>query len=616
MTFDHQTYLASVATSSGVYLMYDHHETVIYVGKAKNLRARLKQYFAKTPDPRPFVLTLPQVLSHIQTISTHNEKEALILERTLILKHAPRFNIAIKFGSGHLYLKLDQKKTWPRFYVTRKRLDDGAKYFGPYLSGSDLRAMTHIVERAFQIRTCDDRDFRNRARPCMQFQIKRCSAPCVLPVDRQDYQEELDGASRFLQGKHPDLIRELKEKMFNASKALEFERAARLRDQIQAIERSLESQEVAGLSGDHDVVGLFRSADHAQIIILEVRGGVLLRSRPFALENQGADNAQLLSSFLHLYYAEGTPVPKEILVPVDPQELQALKACLVDIREGAVHIKSPQRGRLARLLSMAEQNAEQSFFQAQKATKAREETLVKLKKLLKLSQIPRRIECFDISIFQGEAPVASNVVFEDALPRKQKYRVRIIKTVEGTDDFAMMREAITRRFQNVSEQAEFPHLLVVDGGKGQLGVAVAVLEDLNLNYIDVIGLAKARYKGEDEDGGSKHSSERVFLPGIKSGIVLRPGTSSFRLLTQVRDEAHRVAINAHRRRRSRQRLSSPLDEVPGIGPKRRKVLLKTFGSLRGVYQASAEDLAMVPGISRQLAQSIYQAFRSDESLLK
>ncbi len=613
MTFDHQSYLESVANTPGVYLMHDHHDQVIYVGKAKSLKARLRQYFAKTPDPRPFVLTLPKVLSHIQTISTHTEKEALILERTLILKYSPRFNIAIKFGSGHLYLKLDQKSAWPRFYVTRKRTEDGAKYFGPYLSGSDLRAMTHIVERAFQIRTCDDRDFRNRARPCMQFQIKRCSAPCVLPVDRQEYQEELDGASRFLQGRHPDLLKELKEKMFAASKALEFERAARLRDQIQAIERSLESQEVAGLSGDHDVVGLFRSADYAQIVILEVRGGVLLRSRPFALEDQGADNAQLLSSFLHLYYAEGTPVPKEILVPVNPKELQALQACLIDLREGSVQIKSPQRGRLARLLAMAEQNAEQSFFQAQKATRAREETLFSLKKLLKLSQIPRRIECFDISLFQGEAPVASNVVFEDALPRKQKYRVRTIKTVKGTDDFAMMREAITRRFQHISEDDELPHLLVVDGGKGQLGVAVAVLEDLNLNYIDVIGLAKARFQGEDDQGVSQHSSERVFLPGIKSAIVLRPGTSSFRLLTQVRDEAHRVAITAHRRKRSKQRLSSPLDEVPGVGPKRRKVLLKAFGSLRGVYEASVEELATVSGISPSLAQTIYKAFR-DESV--
>jgi len=265
---------------------------------------------------------------------------------------------------------------------------------------------------------------------------------------------------------------------------------------------------------------------------------------------------------------------------------------------------------------MAQQNAEQSFIQAQQATRSREETLIKLKKLLNLSRIPRRIECFDISIFQGEAPVASNVVFENALPRKQAYRVRSIKTVEGTDDFAMMREAITRRFQRIIDgldgESDTPQLLVVDGGKGQLGVAVAALEDLGLSYIDVIGLAKSRYLGETKEGRAERSPERVFVPGIKAPIALRPGSSSYRLLTQLRDEAHRVAIGAHRRKRSAKRLSSPLDEIPGIGPKRRKALLKTFGSLRGVFEAEAQQLAAVPGVSIALARSIYEAFHDGE----
>lgn len=611
--FDHESFLANAPTSPGVYLMYDHSGGVVYVGKAKNLRARLKQYFAKNPDPRPFVLTLPKRLSQIQTIMTHNEKEALILERTLILEHSPRFNVAIKFGSGHLYLKLDPKQVWPRFYITRKRKADGARYFGPYLSGSDLRAMTHVIERAFQIRTCDDRDFRNRARPCLQYQIKRCSGPCVLPVERTEYLSELESACRFLQGRHPELISELKEKMRQAAQTLEYERAAKYRDQIASIERSLQPQEVAGLSGDHDVVGVYRSDDSALLMLLEVRGGVLLRSRPFSLEDQGAETSELVGTFLHLYYADGAPVPREILLPFILDDEGALADRLSELRGGTVKLSTPQRGRLARLVSMAQHNAEQSFIQAQQATRSREETLIKLKKLLNLSRIPRRIECFDISIFQGEAPVASNVVFENALPKKQSYRVRAIKTVEGTDDFAMMREAITRRFQHSSEdsftQDELPQLLVVDGGKGQLGVAVAVLDDLGLSYIDVIGLAKSRYLGESTEGEVERSAERVFLPGVKSPIALRPGSSSYRLLTQLRDEAHRVAIGAHRRKRSAQRLSSPLDTVVGIGPKRRKALLKTFGSLRGVYEANIEELSKVQGISIELAQSIYEAFR-------
>ena len=589
--------------------MRNHGQEVIYVGKAKDLRSRLRQYFAKTPDPRPFVLTLPRALSEIQTMSTRNEKEALLLERTLILEHQPKYNVAIKFGSGHLYVRIDLREAWPRFSVTRAPRSDGARYFGPYLSGGDMRVMLRVVERAFQVRTCDNRDFRNRSRPCLQYQIKRCSGPCVLPVNRDDYLSEVEGASRFLLGKHPELLSELRVKMSEAAATLEFERAARYRDQIQAIERSLQPQEVAGVQGDHDVIGLFREGDAAQITVMEIRGGVLLRSRPFSLAQQGADDGALIETFLHLYYAEGTPVPREILVPTPLEHTTTLTERLSELREGAVKIRHPQRGRIARLVEMAQQNAEHSFFQAQQAARTREESLIQLKRLLRLSQIPRQMECFDISIFQGEAPIASTVVFEDGLPRKKKYRTRHIKSVEGTDDFAMMREAITRRIQSGLIDGDLPQLLVVDGGKGQLSVALAVLKDLGVDRIEAVGIAKSRYQGEGESGESVRSMERVFLPGIKAPIVLKPGTAPYRLLTQIRDEAHRVAITAHRRQRSRQRFSSPLDEVSGVGPARRKLLLKSFGSLRGVYEASERDLAAIPGISNALAQRIYQAFR-------
>ena len=589
--------------------MRDHERAIIYVGKAKNLRVRLRQYFAKTPDPRPFVLTLPRVLSEIQTISTHNEKEALLLERTLILEHQPQYNVALKLGSGHLYVRLDRRAPWPKFSVTRHPKDDGARYFGPYLSGSDMRVMLRVVERAFQVRTCDDRDFRNRSRPCLQYQIKRCSGPCTLAVDRDEYLSEVEGACRFLLGKHPELLSELHAKMSEASSTLEFERAARYRDQIQAIERSLQPQEVAGVYGDHDVIGLFREGDAAQITVMEIRGGVLLRSRPLSLAQQGADDGALIETFLHIYYAEGTPVPREILVPRPLEHAPALAERLSELRGGAVRVYQPQRGRLVRLIEMAQQNAEHSFFQAQQATRAREESLIQLKRLLRLRQIPRHMECFDISIFQGEAPIASTVVFQDGLPRKKRYRTRKIKSVEGTDDFAMMREAITRRIERGLLEDDLPQLLVVDGGKGQLGVASAVLSDLGVDQIDVIGIAKSRYQGEDETGESRHSMERVFMPGIKAPIMLKPGTAPYRLLTQIRNEAHRVAITAHRRQRSRQRLSSPLDEIRGVGPSRRKLLLKSFGSLRGVYEASERDLAAVPGISAALARRIYKAFR-------
>lgn len=595
--------------------MYDHSGTVIYVGKANKLRARLRQYFAKTPDPRPFVLTLPQTLSEIRTLSTRTEKEALLLERTLILEHMPKHNVAIKLGSGHLYLKLDMRARWPQLSVTRYPKRDGSRYFGPYLSGSDLRAMTRVIERAFQLRSCDDRDFRNRSRPCLQFQIKRCSGPCVLPVNREQYLDEARGAIRFLEGRHPELLSELQVKMREAATELEYEKAARYRDQIQAIERSLQPQEVAGTRGDHDVIGHYREGQSTQLIIMEIRGGTLLRSRPFPFEDQGADDASLIETFLHLYYSEGTPIPREILVPLDLPHGEALTERLSELRGGVVKIVTPKRGRLLTLLAMAQTNAEHAYFQGQSATQARLDGLVQLKKLLKLNQLPRRMECFDISIFHGEAPFASTVVFEDGAPRRAAYRVRAIESVIGTDDFAMMREAITRRLERglrgEGDELELPQLLIVDGGKGQLGVAMAVLQDLGLDGIDVIGLAKSRFLGEGEEGEPRHSAERVFLPGIKSPLMLKPGTAPYRLLTQIRDEAHRVAITAHRKRRSQSRLKSPLDEVPGIGMQRRTRLLKTFGSLQGVLEASVRDLASVPGISEPLAERIFRAFRDE-----
>ena len=614
--FDHASYLPTTPLTPGVYLMINHEGEIVYVGKAKSLRVRLRSYFAKTPDPRPFVLNLPRVLREIQTISTHTEKEALLLERTLILRHKPRYNVALKFGSAHLYLRLDPHTPWPKLTVTRSPKRDRARYFGPYLSGADLRAVLHVVERAFQLRTCDDRDFRNRARPCLQYQIKRCSGPCVLPVERADYMSEVEGARRFLLGQQPELIAELKDKMSVASAALEFERAARYRDQIQAIERSLQPQEVAYARGDHDAVGVFREGDAAQIVIIEVRGGVLLRSRPFSLDQQGGDDVALIESFLHLYYAEGTPTPPSVLIPCELAHHDALTERLTELRGGSVELRCPQRGRLERLLTLARENAEHAFFQARQAARGREESLVALKRLLRLTQIPRRIECFDISIFQGEAPVASRVVFEEGVARKRKYRAYQITSVEGTDDFAMMREAITRRFTldptRPHEIDDLPQLLMVDGGKGQLAVAVAVLSDLGFDGIDVIGLAKSRYQGEGDKGGSRRSMERVFLPNTKAPISLKPGTSSYRLLTQLRDEAHRVAITEHRRRRDKARLSSPLDQIQGIGPARRKLLLKTFGSLQGVYGASARELAAVPGVSAELARRVYDAFRDDQ----
>jgi len=608
--------------------MYDQAGQIIYVGKAKVLRARLRQYFPtqghkEAQDTRPFVATLPSQLGRIEVITTHTEKEALLLERELIIAHAPRHNVALKFGSGHLYLRLDLKAPWPKIEVTRRLKSDGARYFGPYLSGADMRAMLSVVERTFKLRSCDDRDFKNRARPCMQFQIKRCLGPCVLPVERSDYLVEIEGASLFLKGERPALKLQLEERMRAAAASLEFERAARYRDQIAAIDRSLEPQGVIGLRGgaaDCDALGAYRDGDQVQLALLEVRGGVLRRSQPFRFEQQGASTLGLIHTFLHLYYSEGHTPPAEILLPslassqeeddeaeADDEGIEALRERLSELRGGQVKLQTPRRGQRARLIEMAHQNAEQSFFQAERALKAREETLIDTKRLLRLSQLPWRAECFDISLFHGEEPYASQVVFEGGAPRRSAYRVRKIKTVVGTDDYAMMREALTRRLSRGLEEGDLPQLLVIDGGKGQLGVAVAVCEDLGVSGIDVVSLAKSRAKE-----GGRRSAERVFLPGVRDPIPLRPGTRPFRLLTQLRDEAHKTAINAHRKARSRARLKSPLDEVKGVGPKRRRDLLRAFGSLEGVMQASLLALKAVPNLPEEVAVGIFEACREAE----
>ena len=633
--FDPQKVLPHLPMSAGVYLMYNHQNEIIYVGKAICLRKRVRQYFAKTPDPRPFVSTLPYTLHRIETISTLNEKEALLLERTLILKHQPRHNVALKFNAGQLYLKIDLHETWPRFRVVRQKKKDRGRYFGPYLSGKDLRSLTLLIERTFQIRSCDDRDFKNRTRPCLQYQIKRCSGPCVLPVSAQSYRAEIEEAILFLQGRHPLLLKKLNDKMMHASQNLEFEKAARYRDQIQAIERSLIPQEVVGSGGDQDVIGLYRQGDLIQVAIVEIRHGHVLKVHPFSFEDQGAESPEFLSTFLHLYYEQRRQIPPEILLPLLLEDQESLQGYLQELRDASVRLHTPQRGRLKRVLALAQHNAEHAFFQAQNALQARQKTLIETKKHLGLSSLPLRIEGYDVSLFHGEAPYVSQVVFEQGLPRKSEYRVRRIRDVEGTDDFAMMREALIRRFspyapqslpsstsqpstppprQNLEEissgtHQELPNLILIDGGKGQLAVAVSVLKDLGLDQIDVVALAKSRVKGTDDEKGVRRSAERIFLPSIKNPIVLRPGSAPFSLLTQVRDEAHKTALKAHRKKRSSTRLTSPLDTIKGVGPVRRKNLLKTLGSIQGVADASLETLYTVPSIPPDLAQRIYHAFR-------
>ena len=610
MAFNPETDLERIAAAPGVYLMKDRDGVIFYVGKAANLRARLRQYFGATSDRRFFVGLLDRLLADVEVILTSNEKEALILENELIKKHQPRFNVELKDDKNFLHLRIDDRAEWPRIDVVRRPRKDGAKYFGPYHSASKIRETLKLVERHFQLRNCDDLSFKNRVRPCLQYQIKRCPGPCVLPVNRADYQQGVNDVALFLQGRRGELAEQLEAKMREAAEQLEFERAARYRDQMLAVSGSLEKQQIIQASAlDQDVFGLYRQGSHVDVAALFVRRGRLEGSRSFSFTDQEVPDTEVLGSFLNLYYHAGNDVPDEVVLPLTLESADAFAERLTELRGRKTAVRAPSRGPGRRLVEMAEKNAEQAFFQARRAEAMQNGALVKLKTRLHLANLPFRIECYDISIFQGAAAVASRVVFEGGVPKRADYRHYKIREVEGTDDFAMMREVLLRRLRRGLEPEgndPLPDLLVVDGGKGQLGVAVAVATDLGVEGMDIVGLAKARVlEGQsDATGGTLRSSERVFLPGRRDPIPLLSHTDELHLMTFLRDEAHRFAITFHRKVRQKSTLKTALDEVPGIGPARSRVLLRQFGSVERLAAATDAEIAAVPGIGVQKAAAL------------
>ena len=607
MPFDPARDVERIPVDPGVYLMKNADGEVFYVGKAANLRARVRQYFGATTDTRLFVGFLDRLLDSIEFILTHTEKEALILENELIKRYQPRFNVELKDDKNFLHLRIDDRVDWPRIDVVRRARRDGAKYFGPYHSASKIRETLKIVERYFRLRNCDELTFKNRSRPCLQHQIDRCPAPCVKPVSRETYREQVQSVLLLLQGRRSELAQTLRRNMVAASEGLEYESAARYRDQLRAIEGSLEPQRVVTSQAiDRDVYGLYREGGALEIAILFVRGGRLQGSRTFVYEEQETPDDEVISTFCNLYYHAGNDLPDEVLLPVVPVGADALEERLTELRGRKVEIRVPQRGPARRLLEMAIRNAEHAFFQARRTESVRNGALVKLKKRLGISNLPVRIECFDISIFQGASPVASQAVFEGGVPMRSAYRHYKIREVEGTDDFGMMREVLMRRLRRGLEEGDLPNLIVVDGGKGQLGVAVAAMADLEVEGVDVVGLAKSRVlPGERDDRRAPaRSSERVFVPGRKDPVILRPHTDELFLMAHLRNEAHRFAIAFHRKLRARKNFESVLDGIAGIGPARKRALLKALGSLRRVGEATEDELAAVEGIGPVLAKEI------------
>jgi excinuclease ABC subunit C len=597
--------LGTVPARPGVYLLKDRAGKVIYVGKAANLRARVRTYL-RGGDERSQVRFLVERLADFETLVTANDKEALILENNLIKQYRPRYNIRLKDDKSYVSVKVTTQDPWPRVLVTRRIVKDGNRYFGPFASASAVRETLDTIRKVFPLRTCSDPVFRNRSRPCIEYQIKRCLGPCVLPVDRGAYEEHLRQAMLLLEGRSREVSTLLQRQMDAAAGAERFEEAARLRDQLRAVEKTQERQQVVEHWGaNQDVFGLYREGGAIEIQVLFVRGGTLVSNQSYSFDDWEFPDDEVLEAVLTQFYqATNHDVPDEILLPVVISDAEVRAEYLSERRGRKVTVFVPQRGDKLRLIEMARDNARQSFAARRDAGTERARALAELQARLRLANAPKRIECVDIANIQGTDNVGAVVAFDGGEPAKAGYRLFRIRSVVGADDFAAVAEVLRRRFRRVHERGDLPDLLIIDGGLGQLGAAAAALADLGITDVDLIGLAKERLERDATARELVRRPERVFLPGRKNPVVLRANSSALFLLQRVRDEAHRFANTYHRKLRTRARLASPLDAIPGIGPRRRRALLRRFGSLRRVGEASAEELAAVPGITLSLAAQI------------
>jgi excinuclease ABC subunit C len=602
---DLETRLATMSTGPGVYLLKDAHGKVIYVGKAVNLRARVRSY-VRGGDERTQVRFLVGRLADVETLVTANEKEALILENTLIKQYRPRYNIRLKDDKSYVSVKVTVNDPWPRVLVTRRVVKDGSRYFGPFHNAGAVRETLDTIRKVFPLRTCSDPVFRNRSRPCIEYDIKRCLGPCVLPVDRAVYGEHLRQAMLLLEGRNREVTTLLHARMETAATAERFEEAARLRDQLRAIETTGQRQQVANHWGaDQDVFGLYREGGAIEVQVLFVRHGTLVGTIAYAFDDWELPDEEVLEAVLTQFYqATDRDVPDEILLPVTIRDAAVRAEYLTERRGKKVTVLAPQRGDKVRLVEMARENAREGFARRREAAAEGSRQVAELQRKLRLRTPPRRIECVDIATFQGGETVGAVVAFVDGQAWKDGYRRYRLRSVVGTDDFASVAEVLSRRFRAGERRDPLPDLLVIDGGAGQLAAARAVLGEVGLAELPVIGLAKERVAREPTAREMARRPERLFLPGRKNPVVLRTNSTALFLLQRARDEAHRFANTYHRHLRDRARLRSPLDDVPGVGPRRRRELLRHFGSMRRLREATLAELATVPGISTEIATRI------------
>ena len=600
-TFDHKAFLRHLTEGPGVYRMLNADAEVMYVGKAKNLRRRVGSYFTRASNRR--IASMVSQIRSIEITATHTESEALLLENNLIKEHKPRYNVLLRDDKSYPYLFLSSE-TYPRLAFHRGARKQKGRYFGPYPSAGAVRETLQLLQKLFPVRQCEDSYFRNRSRPCLQYQIERCTAPCVGFVTPERYAQDVRDTELFLEGKASDVVARWIDKMEHAARDLAFEEAAHLRDQIATLRKVQDKQYVSGERGDLDIVAVAVDAGQACVQLFFVRNGRNLGNKSlFPRSGDGADEAEIASAFIAQYYL-GKAVPNEILVNVEPEDRPILEESLSRQADRKVTIQARPRGDRARWLKMAVDNARLALASRLATGSSARRRVEALQDALDLPERPTRMECFDISHIQGDQTVASCVVFVDGSPAKADYRRFNIRGITPGDDYAAMQQALERRYRRIMDgEGKLPDVLLIDGGLGQLNAARGILADLGVEGVSLIGVAK----GPDRRPGM----EQLFLLGRPGALILSADSPALHLVQQIRDEAHRFAISGHRAQRARARKTSRLEQIPGLGPKKRRELLRQFGGLQGVLGAGVDDLVKVRGISRNLAETIYNDLHLD-----
>ena len=629
-----ETRLASLPARPGCYIFRDRQGEVLYVGKAKSLRSRVRSYFqAGSSDDRAFLPFLRSAFGRFETFVTETEKEAAILENSLIKEQRPRFNVKLRDDKEFLTLRLDPAQSWPRLDLVRRPEPDRARYFGPYHSATAARRTLHLVEKHFQLRTCTDRDFESRKRPCLQYQIKRCLGPCVYDIDRGLYEQQVRSVSLFLEGRHDELSRDLEVRMRSASEELEFELAALYRDQLHAIQSVREQQRVVAVTDkDQDIVGLYREGDLVELAVLYVRSGRVIEAASFSQPRVEVPDQEVIASYLRDHYGDeslGQLIPDEVIVPVLPDGAAGVEDWISERRAAAAvtlgarkprrtQLFCPERGVRRKLLQLAQDNARHAFFEKRRAEQDIDDRLARIQQKLRLPTLPRHIECIDISHLGGQDTYGSIVALENGAPNKRAYRSYKVKVAAAGDDYGAIYEVLSRRFvrgkQASASEGEgearpawaLPDLLVVDGGRGQLGVALAAARDLGLDGLTIVGLAK-----EKENVAGDKLIDRVYLPGQKNPVGLKPNAPELFLLALARDEAHRFANRSRSKAGKRRRLASALEGVAGIGPKTRQRLLKHLGGPDRLRLASDEELLAIEGVTPRHVKALRNHFSRD-----